>query len=306
MSGAGDPNERGGGGAGARPEAIASAEAGTKAEAAGSVPTSTPSPERPLVLIGAGKMGGAMLGGWLAAGRDPRQIVVVEPEPSEMQALMTPGLRLEERPPDVRAHTIVIAVKPQGLEEIIPTLRPLCDEDTLIVSIAAGITVATLSTLGEGPVVRAIPNTPAAVGKGATVAFANALGDAQRSFVDKLLGSIGLVRWVDSEDLIDAATAVSGSGPAYVFALAESLSRAGVAVGLPEDVATTLARQTVIGAGALLERSELDPTELRRNVTSPGGTTAAALDVLTGEDGLDALIRRTVEAAARRSRELGR
>jgi pyrroline-5-carboxylate reductase len=203
------------------------------------------------------------------------------------------------------ADTLVLAVKPQVMGDVLPTVAPMRDEATLVVSVAAGITCARLGTLGPGPVVRAIPNTPAAVGKGMTAAFAAGASAEQVRLADALLASVGAVAWVEEEALIDAATAVSGSGPAYVFHLVEALAAAGVAEGLSEDVAAALARQTVIGAGALLERSTLDPGTLRSNVTSPGGTTAAALSVLMETGALTDLMTRAVRAAAVRSRELG-
>lgn len=265
----------------------------------------TLTPERPLVLVGAGKMGGALLEGWLAAGTDPRSVVVVEPNPPDTQPLRTTGLRVVPEPPALAADTIVLAVKPQVMRAVLPTVAPMRREDTLVISVAAGITVATLATLGPGPVVRAMPNTPASVGKGMTAAFAAGATGEQIDLADALLSGVGMVAWVDKEELIDAATAVSGSGPAYVFHLVEALAAAGEAEGLPADVAATLARQTIVGAGALLERSTLDPGTLRSNVTSPGGTTAAALSVLMETGALTDLMTKAVHAAAVRSRELG-
>jgi pyrroline-5-carboxylate reductase len=261
---------------------------------------------RPLVLVGAGNMGRAMLEGWLASGMDPRTIVVIEPYPADVQPLQTPGLRLVPEPLDLLAGAIVLAVKPQSFGEVLPRVAPMRDEETLVVSIAAGITLATLRTLGPGPVVRAIPNTPAAVGKAMTAAVADGATEADRAVAHKLLASMGAVEWVGEEALIDVATAVSGSGPAYVFHLVECLAAAGEAEGLPPDVAATLARQTIVGAGALLDRSPVGPGELRRSVTSPGGTTAAALSVLMDTGALKRLVREAVHAATLRSRELGR
>ncbi|HEX4553194.1 MAG TPA: pyrroline-5-carboxylate reductase, partial [Xanthobacteraceae bacterium] len=178
---------------------------------------------------------------------------------------------------------------------------------TVVISIMAGRTLAFLEkTLPAGTaLVRAMPNMPAAIGRGITVAVPNArVSAAQRDLADKLLAATGATEWVDDEALMDAVTAVSGSGPAYVFLLAESLARAGVAAGLPPDLAARLARATVAGAGELMHRSPLDPATLRQNVTSPGGTTAAALDVLTAKDGLDPVMDKAIAAATRRSREL--
>lgn len=249
-------------------------------------------------------MGGALLEGWLAAGRDPRTIVVVEPNPAPMDTLTRPGLTVLPEPPSNPASVLVIAVKPQVVRDVLPSLVPLRDSQTVLISIAAGITSQTLGELGPGPIVRAMPNTPAAVGKGVTSAVGFGLTDAQRKLADTLLRAAGRVEWLDDEALMDAATGVSGSGPAYVFYLVECLAKAGEAEGLPPETAMALARETIIGAGALLDRSDLDPATLRRNVTSPGGTTAAALDVLMGEDALEALVTRAVAAAAQRSREL--
>jgi pyrroline-5-carboxylate reductase len=262
----------------------------------------------PLVLVGAGKMGSALLEGWLALPLDPAKILVIEPHPSaEIIAHTARGLRLN---PDLRALTaaaIVIAVKPQIAAEVVPTLHALIGASTVTVSIMAGRTLATLQkALPAGAaIIRAMPNTPAAVGRGVTVALANAhTTKNQRDLTNQLLGATGSVEWIADEGLMDAVTALSGSGPAYVFLLAESLARAGIAAGLPADLAARLARATVVGAGELLHRSPLEAASLRVNVTSPAGTTAAALDVLMGADGLDPLMERAVAAATKRSREL--
>jgi pyrroline-5-carboxylate reductase len=186
-------------------------------------------------------------------------------------------------------------------------LRPLIKRSTLVVSIMAGTTIAALDAACGGNIVRAMPNTPAAIGRGITVAVAaKGVNEQQRATADALLRATGAVEWIDDEALMDAVTAVSGSGPAYVFLLAEELARAGVAAGLPADLAARLARETVAGSGELLHRSDLDVATLRQNVTSPGGTTAAALGVLMGENGLRALMTRAVAAATERSKELAR
>ncbi len=261
-----------------------------------------------LLLVGAGKMGSAMLQGWLALGLDPGRVVVLEPQPSDDVArLAARGLRLNPLPADARgAAAIVIAVKPQIAAEAVPALAPLVSPATVAISIMAGRSLASLAhALPGAALVRAMPNTPAAIGRGITVAVGNArVAPAQRALANALLAAIGAVEWVEDESLMDAVTAVSGSGPAYVFLLAEALAAAGAAAGLPQALATTLARATVAGSGELLHRSELDAATLRRNVTSPGGTTAAALEVLMGKDGLEPLMIRAVEAATRRSREL--
>lgn len=263
---------------------------------------------RPLVLVGAGKMGGAMLEGWLGLGLDPAKLVVVDPQPSnDLVARAALGLRLNPELRGMKAAAVVIAIKPQLAPEVVPTLGSLIDTSTVLVSIMAGRTLAFLqqATPAGTSIVRAMPNTPAAVGRGITVAVANrAATGLMRDLADRLLKAIGRVEWVIDESLLDAATAVSGSGPAYVFLLVESLARAGAAAGLPPDLAQRLARATAIGAGELLHRSPLDAASLRVNVTSPGGTTAAALDVLMDKNGLDPLLERAVAAATQRSRDL--
>jgi pyrroline-5-carboxylate reductase len=262
-----------------------------------------------IVLVGAGKMGGAMLEGWLALGLEAKSVVAIEPQPAhELSTLAGRGLRLN--PP---AHTvgeaaaIVIAVKPQVAPEIVPTLAPYLGAGTAVLSIMAGRTLGFLEQAlsQRAAIVRAMPNTPAAIGRGITVAVPNQrVSQRQRDLVHALLAATGVVEWVNDEALMDAVTAVSGSGPAYVFLLAEALARAGVAAGLPEELATRLARETVAGSGELLHRSPLDASVLRQNVTSPGGTTAAALDVLMGAEGLTSLMTRAVAAATARSRQL--
>jgi pyrroline-5-carboxylate reductase len=263
----------------------------------------------PIVLAGAGKMGGAMLTGWLARGLDPARVAVIEPFPSEeIRALPANGVRLNPQPGDIgHAATLVVALKPQMFREAGPRLKPFTGASTLVVSIMAGTPIAAIAQVCGGSVVRAMPNTPAAIGRGVTVAVAaNDVSAAQRAVADALLRATGSVEWVDDEDLMDAVTAVSGSGPAYVFLLAEELARAGVAAGLPAELAARLARETVSGSGELLHRSELPSATLRQNVTSPGGTTAAALQVLMADDGLQPLLTRAVAAATRRSKELAK
>jgi pyrroline-5-carboxylate reductase len=262
-----------------------------------------------LVLIGAGRMGGAMLQGWIELGFPPGGAVVFEPQPSgEIAALAARGIRLNPPPESVRdAAALVIALKPQSASEAVPAYAGLADAQTVVVSIMAGQTLRTLARLlSPGTaIVRAMPNTPAAIGRGITVAVANAQVDAaRRDLAHRLLAAIGTVEWIDDEALMDAVTAVSGSGPAYVFLLAEVMAQAGVAAGLPRALAARLARETVAGAGELMHRSDLDPAALRENVTSPGGTTAAALSVLVGEQGLAPMMEKAIAAATRRSREL--
>jgi pyrroline-5-carboxylate reductase len=262
---------------------------------------------RTILLVGAGKMGGAMLEGWLRLGLDPKNLAVLEPQPSrELSALAGRGLRLNPAASTVgEASAIIIAVKPQNAAEIMPSLAGAVGAGTVVVSIMAGQRLAFLEqTLSQrAALVRAMPNTPASIGRGITVAVPNVRVSArQRELVHALLSATGAVEWIGDEALMDAVTAVSGSGPAYVFLLTEALAQAGTAAGLPADLAAKLARATVAGSGELLQRSPLDPATLRQNVTSPGGTTAAALTVLT--DPLNELLIRAVAAAAERSRQL--
>jgi pyrroline-5-carboxylate reductase len=262
-----------------------------------------------IVLAGAGKMGGAMLSGWLAQGFDATRVVVFEPQPSDdIRAYLAKGVRLNPSAHDRGTiAAFVVALKPQAFREAGPALKPYVDAATLVVSIMAGTTIASLNEVLGGHIVRAMPNTPAAIGRGITVAVAaKDVSAAQRETADGLLRSTGSVEWVTDEGLMDAVTAVSGSGPAYVFLLAEELARAGVAAGLPEALAIKLARETVAGSGELLHRSEIPAATLRQNVTSPGGTTAAALGVLMGQDGLQSLMTRAVAEATRRSKELAK
>ena len=261
-----------------------------------------------LVLVGAGKMGGAMLEGWHRLGLKLDQVAAIEPEPApEIITLGQRGLRINPSLDTIAATAIVIAVKPQIAAQVLPGLARLIRDDTVVLSIMAGRPLGFLEKAlpANAAIVRSMPNTPASIGRGITVAVPNArVSRAQRELADKLLRATGAVEWVAEEALMDAVTAVSGSGPAYVFLLAESLARAGAAAGLPADLSARLARATVAGAGELLHRSALDAATLRQNVTSPGGTTAAALDVLMSADGLDPVMNRAIAAAARRSREL--
>jgi pyrroline-5-carboxylate reductase len=261
-----------------------------------------------LVLVGAGKMGGALLEGWLRLGLDAHQVAVLEPQPSpEISALAKRGLRLNPEPRALENVTaLVIALKPQVAAQAVPALSPLVSPSTVVVSIMAGRTLQFLASTLARPsaLVRAMPNTPAAIGRGITVAVPRNANSAQRDLAHRLLSATGAVEWIDDEALMDAVTAVSGSGPAYVFLLAEALAQAGTAAGLPPALAAKLGRETVAGAGELLHRSPLDAATLRENVTSPGGTTAAALAVLMGENGLAALMKKAVAAATARSREL--
>ena len=261
-----------------------------------------------LVLVGAGKMGSAMLDGWLARGLNPKKITVIEPQPVKaVKALARRGVKINPKDKVGAASAIVIAVKPQSAPEALPPLARYIDKATLVLSIMAGRTIGFLEeSLPAGTaIVRAMPNTPAAIGRGISVAVANAkISKRQRKQASHLLAAIGKVEWVVDEILMDAVTALSGSGPAYIFLLAECMAHAGTAAGLPAELATRLARETVAGSAELLHRSDIDAATLRQNVTSPGGTTAAALEVLMGPDGFDQLLTQAIAAATRRSRDL--
>jgi pyrroline-5-carboxylate reductase len=270
----------------------------------------------PIVLIGAGRMGGALLKGWLARGIGADRIVVQEPTPSEeMEAfLKASGLDTgEARDKSVPPSVIVLAVKPQKMDEVAAGAVPLAGPDTVVLSVAAGKTIAGLAA-HFGPaaaIVRVMPNTPAAIGRGVSALYANEhVTPEQKADCERLMAAVGETVWLDDEAQMDAVTAVSGSGPAYVFLLAECMAHAGVAAGLPADLAAKLARATVSGAGELMHKASETPTELRQNVTSPAGTTEAALRVLMGQGGapengpMADLLREAVAAAAKRSREL--
>lgn len=266
----------------------------------------------PVILVGAGKMGGAILDGWLRGSIAPTQVVALDPNIREDLAsdLLAQGVVVNPSLDGLPTPAVlVLAVKPQAAPAVLATVRRLVAPGTLVVSIMAGRTLDFLrENLPRGAaIVRTIPNTPASIGQGITVAVPNAqVSPERRAVVDALLAALGPLEWVDDEDLIDAATAVSGSGPAYVFLLAETLAKAGVAVGLPADLADRLARATVAGAGALIAQSGIAPASLRENVTSPAGTTAAALEVLMDPArGFAPLMEEAVVAATRRSRALG-
>jgi pyrroline-5-carboxylate reductase len=262
-----------------------------------------------IVLVGCGQMGSAMLRGWLASGAAARYVVV---EPAGAPPALAAGAGVETHAaPGVLADTlapdaVVFAVKPQVINDIVPAYRRFAGPQTVFMSIAAGTTIANLAMhLGDAAIVRVMPNTPAAIGRAISVACANGrVAPGQRQLCEALLAAIGESAWVEDEALLDPVTAVSGSGPAYVFLLIETLAEAGRKAGLPADLALRLAKATVAGAGELARVSQDTPGRLRENVTSPGGTTRAALDVLMGEGGLAGLMDRAVAAATRRSREL--
>ena len=265
----------------------------------------------PVLLLGCGRMGSAMLSGWVNRGVAPHTILVVEPDPAAAgEAQRRHGVEVADAvPPGLDPAVIVFAVKPQIMEDVAGSLGDALDRRPLAVSVAAGKTLAWFERhLGpDVPVVRTMPNTPAAIGRGITALVANShVSRESRGTAESLLASVGETVWLDDESLMDAVTALSGGGPAYVFLLIETLTRAGIANGLPEAVAARLALHTVAGAGELALQADETPAQLRRNVSSPGGTTLEALGVLMAEDGMQPLFDRAVTAATRRSRELGR
>ncbi len=265
----------------------------------------------PLLLVGSGNMGLALLSGWIERGLPPAQVLVQDPSPppAAKEFLVRHGIEAKPSfaklpaPPAV----ILMAVKPQIMADVLAQVAPHVGAGTVVLSIAAGKTIASFERAlpPSAAVVRAMPNTPSSVGRGITVATPNAhVTNAQRKACDGLLAAVGEVAWVEAEGDLDAVTAVSGSGPAYVFYLAECMAAAGIAQGLAPDLAHKLARWTVAGAGELLHRSPLPADTLRQNVTSPNGTTFAALQVLMADDGMKPLLGKAIEAATKRSREL--
>lgn len=254
-----------------------------------------------IMLVGCGRMGGAMARGWA----ETHDVIVFDPHAPPL-----PGTRRVDRIDGAdlpRELVVVLAVKPQMAAEVLPAVRPLAERGDLILSIMAGVKSATLgSTLGGTErIVRSMPNTPAAIGKGITAAFGgSAITAADRAMVDALLRSVGDVVWLESEDQLDAVTAISGSGPAYFFRFAEAMAQAGAAMGLDPELAMRLSRATFTGSAALADLDPASLAELRIRVTSPGGTTAAALAQFDKDEALDRLVRRAVDAAESRSREL--
>jgi len=266
-----------------------------------------------ILIVGCGKMGSAMLAGWIERGTDPAKVWVVEPTAETAVKLkdtfdvnVCPSA--DGLPEGFAPATVVLAVKPQVMDDVLPAYKGLAGKGAVFLSIAAGKSLSYFeSVLGQNTaIVRTMPNTPAAVARGMTVAVANGpVTEDQKTACTALLEAVGKVVWIDDESLMDGVVAVSGSGPAYVFLLAEAMAAAGVKAGLPENLAAQLARETVTGAGELLFKSSDTPATLRQNVTSPGGTTAAALEVLMADNGLQPVIDKAVAAAARRSKELG-
>ncbi|MBT5072370.1 MAG: pyrroline-5-carboxylate reductase [Kordiimonadaceae bacterium] len=269
--------------------------------------------DRPILLLGCGKMGSAMLSGWLEQGLSSDALHIVDPYLDNIKKNFTTvtEAQLHETaqslPANLTPSIVILAVKPQMMDEAIKALSTLDLSKSLFLSIAAGKTIHYFEDkLGaDSAIIRAMPNTPAAIGKGITVCCANdPVNTEQIKICETLLQTVSVVEWLDDESLMDAVTALSGSGPAYVFYMAEAMAAAGEAIGLSPELSKKLARHTVSGAGALLEASDERTSKLRENVTSPGGTTAAALDVLMSEEGLAKVIRRAMQEAKSKSKEL--
>lgn len=267
-----------------------------------------------VVLVGCGNMGRAMLSGWLTAGRvSPEDVAVVEPGHDNAEKARKLGVSVVAEAAslgeDVRPELVVLAMKPQSVGEVVPAYRRFAETGSAFVSVAAGTSIATFESIlgSDSPILRCMPNTPASIGRGMMVTVSNANVDAPTErFVADLLSASGEVARIADESLMDAVTAISGSGPAYLFHFVECLTHAGEKAGLPANIAALLARQTAFGAASLIVESGEEPGELRRQVTSPNGTTQAALDVLMGEDRLRQLMEEAVEAARARSVELGK
>ncbi len=264
-----------------------------------------------LLLVGCGRMGGALLAGWLERGVEAASVTAIEPYEAAAKAIAAKGVRCLPGTAALEAgykpSVVVLAVKPQQMDATLPAFRALAGPGTVFLSIAAGKNLAYFEAQlgGAAALVRAMPNTPAAVGRGMSVLVANPqVGPEQRRVCEDLLSAVGAVAWVEDEALLDPVTAVSGGGPAYVFLLIEVLARAGVEAGLPEELAMQLARVTVAGSGELVQQSDEPASKLRENVTSPGGTTLEALKILMAPDALQPLMTRAIAAATRRSREL--
>ena len=266
---------------------------------------------QPLLLVGCGKMGGAMLEGWIEMGLESDQIHIVEHHTPTLDILRNRGLKAVDSqtklPPNLEPSVVIFAVKPQSMDEVVPAFKKYCSPHTTFLSIAAGKPIAYFENILslKASIVRAMPNTPAAIRRGITVAVQNYNVSApQKEVCSNLLEAIGEIAWIEDEELIDAVTALSGGGPAYVFLLTECMTQAGIDLGLPIELSSRLAQLTVSGSGELMHQSNEPPNMLRQNVTSPGGTTAEALRILMADDELQTLITKAIAAASVRSKEL--
>ena len=265
----------------------------------------------PLLLVGCGKMGGALLRGWLSRGIAGKDVFVVDPAPRDLEDVQARGVTIVaavgQLPPTLQPGIILLAIKPQFMDEALPVYRPFADQGAVFLSIAAGKTVAYLKDkLGpKAVVIRSMPNTPAAVGRGMSVLLRDPkVPAATQELCGQLLSAVGEIGWIDEEDQINAVTAVSGGGPAYVFLLIECLAEAAKEMGLPPELCMKLARATVTGSGELAHQSSESATALRQAVMSPKGTTLEAVNVLMAPDGLQPLMNKAIAAATRRGREI--
>lgn len=265
----------------------------------------------PLVLVGCGKMGGALLRGWLSRGVPGKDVFVIDPAPRDLEDVQARGVtvltELARLPASLRPGIVLLAIKPQFMDEALPAYRRFADQGAVFLSIAAGKTVAYLKEkLGPKTIViRSMPNTPAAVGRGMSVLLRDpTVAPAMLQLCGQLLSAVGEIGWIDEEDQINAVTAVSGGGPAYVFLLIECLAEAAKQQGLAPDLAMKLARETVTGSGELARQSSESATRLREAVMSPKGTTLEAINVLMAPDGLQPLMNKAIAAATRRGREI--
>ena len=267
---------------------------------------------QPILLVGCGKMGGALLDGWLSKGMAENDLVVIEPHRfnrTSIRSGITVLEDLKDLKTDFSPEVILFAVKPQVLDTVVPLYKNFKAEGLIYISIAAGRTLASYESLlgSDAGIIRVMPNTPASIGQGISVACGNRnVTDAQKENCLELFKAVGVTAWIDEEGLMDPVTAVSGSGPAYVFLLIEALTEAGLRAGLEREFAEKLAKVTVAGSGALALEARGSPANLREAVTSPGGTTSAALDVLMGESGMKKLMEQAVQAATLRSRILAK
>ncbi len=265
----------------------------------------------PVLLVGCGKMGSALLQGWLKDGLEPNDVFIVEPFSDSLSEFKKLGVTVvagaSDLPSNISPSTLILAVKPQMMDEAAAEYKSIIEPRCMVVSIAAGKTISYFESIfsDDTAIVRVMPNTPAAIGRGISVLCANqAVSGDQRAAAEILMSAVGLTDWIEDEDLINPVTALSGGGPAYVFLLIETLTEAGVKAGLPEALSKRLALHTVAGAGALAESADEEPAQLRINVTSPGGTTLEALNVLMADDGLQPLMIKAIQAATDRSKEL--
>ena len=263
-----------------------------------------------LVLVGAGKMGMALARGWLKSGLKAKNLILIDPKPAQsvIDFAKENDVSLLKEIPKILVQVLILAVKPQIMQKVFTPIKAIINDETLVLSIAGGITISALiNGLGTNNIVRTMPNTPAQVGQGVTGAVAAfGVSEKDKNIAQALMQASGLVQWFENEDDLEALTLVSGCGPAYVFLLAEAMANAGIEQGLNQKQAKILARQTIIGAAALMQNDPTDAAILRKNVTSKGGITEAALSVLMDKNGLSSLMSKAFIAGAKRNKDLGK